>query len=267
MSQSELQLKKRSEELDAQQRYIDSQLEIIKSGPLTVKQIEAQIAVKQEQLSGIMADILTAATELDEINEANRRELRSQATQRNQRRDELSVLEQTLTSRHQDIQTATKELKNLAKDIADRQIYQEHQEADISRAIEAGQDHLSSLKIAAKALDDDILALKLDKTALEADVDDLKLEKDRLVIEVLASEADLAAVTTKHQATLEGIQSDTQTATQKLAKLDQTYTTKITELTTKEASIKAKLDELALESQRIKEERRRWDNTKSMYEI
>lgn len=256
-------LQKRSDELDARERFLDSQQKLIDEGPTKVKVLEATISAKTEQLEALESDISTTKSELVLAEDTTQKEIADINKRKQRSLEEYKDLELSLKEKRSsieaDIQRLNGELKSLNISIDDRKHYSISQEKDINEAISSGNEYITSLKRSSDDLSEHIDELKYNRVELEINIADLSTIKSNLTEDMTYLSQEYDHKRNMYESSIQEIITQLKELTEEKHALEINQEKYLQDIKARELSVQAKIDSLRLETQEFHEEKRRYE--------
>lgn len=233
----------------------------------TIKVLERVLPIKQSQLASIKEELQEYETKLDMVKLSIRKSNSAQGDELNFFRLQRSDLEEQL----EDIRKQTRDqkavLESLKQEAAERHRYLKEQEELISNTVEDGNSTLRGITY-------EIKALETQKTEAEAALFPINQEKNKLTDDILRLHDSITRLAKEYE--LDKQEYDYEISKLKASVVGQENILKQTTaeverklaiLKTKEESIVAKLSAIKREKEELSIDKRRFDNTKNLYDL
>lgn len=261
---NQLQLEKKSKELDAWEERLKAQSDFIKESNLTEKIIYAKLETAQNKLQAtydeIDKEIDLAYKELEEVRK-DKAELESlTATLKDnilKRKAEYKTIKEAVSKAEDFLRQKKRQASDLDK-------YLIKQQKLIDDSVQQGNDRLIELQSISEELTAKIRDLKSDIIGLESEVTNMELEKSEIEQALDISREKFKQEETVKKAEIAKLDKQIKSKHRTLSNITLRLANADKEFKQREESIKAKTDYLIEENKKLRTEKRRWQSIKEL---
>jgi chromosome segregation ATPase len=258
---------RQAKELTAREEYLDERERLIESGPLDLKVLEETIKAKQGQLEQVKADFLKKEswykTRLDGLEQ----KIDQKESKITELIDEVTALSDDMKVQT-DLQfTLQTNIKLLEKQIAERVEYQKQQEKLIEETIDEGNAALRGIGY-------EIQAAQEQRDSIKAEVAEVEMKKTDIAFELMQLEERFNKDKFELDEELDKIREQAHSERKTIAalkaeqgKIVADTKEKMHKLDVREQEIVTKQGALVRERKELEDDKRRWNSTKSLYDI
>jgi len=266
MSLKEAELTKKSKELDAREEYIDAKAKELEKAPITLSVYEAQVKAKKAQLNELQKLIKESTDEQNKIVLQNKSGIKQNQIKKEQFVNKIYVRQTELDLLNETYETRKKELKNVEKEIDQRQNYLKQQEQSIANAIELANEKLLDLRDEINKQEADNNAVKNETVILKTDLTEVKLQHEKISAHLEQDIQNLKIQKLKLEQEIKLTEKNIFTKSEEFKRVTSDVDKKLAILNEKESSIIAKQSAIRFEKQELDVEKRRFVSLKHLYE-
>jgi predicted nucleic acid-binding Zn-ribbon protein len=267
MSLQQAQLEKRSKELDAQEAFIDAKQKLLDDAPINLKVYEARVKAHEKKLQEATDTIKSETEDFEKAKKDQEHELSQLKVRTTVALNDLTVLNDRISDERTILESVKAESRQIKEEIAKDTKYAQEQEKIVEQSVNEGnqrlldlQDIHNDLKGKNKLLDGEI-------TSKEREIDSLTVDRDAIAGSLAQLEYDFAEKTKKFEQDIASFNKRVADKATEYKKICKETDEKLALLKGKEEGIITKQDALRLERQELETEKRRFNSTKSLYDV